>query len=91
MYLTLCQFSKKNLIWNFLWNVVNFALFFLCNTGNVWDIPHDVLDKIFFLKIGIVWGTYFVKILPNFEIGWPTPATPHAQTSEYQGCLFSKP
>ena len=27
MSLTLCQFSKKNLIWNFLWNVLNFISF----------------------------------------------------------------
>ena len=36
MSLTLCQFSKKNLIWNVLWNVWNFGYYikscFLCNT-----------------------------------------------------------
>ena len=30
------------------------------------------------MKIGIMWGTYFVKKVPNFEIGWPAPVTPRA-------------
>ena len=34
----------------------------------------------FFSKIGIEWGTYFSKKVPNFEIVWPTPATPRALT-----------
>ena len=25
-----------------------------------------------------MWGTYFVKKVPNFEIGWPAPTTPRA-------------
>ena len=25
-----------------------------------------------------MWGTYFVKKVPKFEIGWPAPATPRA-------------
>ena len=32
----------------------------------------------FFSKIGILWGTYFVKKVPNFEIVWSAPATPRA-------------
>ena len=30
-----------------------------------------------FLKIRM-WGTYFVKKVPDFEISWPAPATPSA-------------
>ena len=42
------------------------------STGRIeWD---------FFSKIGIEWGTYFSKKVPNFEKVWPTPATPRALT-----------
>ena len=86
MYLTLCQFSKKNLIRYVLWKVSNFALIFYVmsvlhkkskqslrpSTGCIgWD---------FFSKIGMEWGTYFSKKVPNFQIVWPTPATPRALT-----------
>ena len=72
MYLTLCQFSKKNLIRYVLWKVSNFALIFYVirtlhkksrqslrpSTGRIgWD---------FFSKIGIEWGTYFSKKVPNY-------------------------
>ena len=36
--------------------------------------------RFFFLKIGIEWGTYFSKKVPNFEIVWFTPATPRVLT-----------
>ena len=77
------NFWKKNLIWNFLWNVWNFGYYikscFLCNTQSFrhstgrfrWD---------FFSKIGIMWGTYFVKKVPNFKKRWPTHDTPRPLT-----------
>ena len=34
--------------------------------------------RIGFSKIGIVWGTYFVKSVPNFQVGWSTHATPRS-------------
>ena len=80
MYLTLCQFWKKDLIRYVLWKVSNFALIFYVirtlhkksrqslrpSTGRIgWD---------FFSKIGIKWGTYFSKKVPIFETFWFTPA-----------------
>ena len=47
---------------------------------NCGGLPQEVSDEIFFLKIGIERGTYFLKKVPNFEIVWPTPATPRALT-----------
>ena len=76
------NFRKKYLIRYVLWKVSNFALIFYVmsvlhkkskqslrpSTGRIgWD---------FFSKIGIEWGTNFVKKVPNFEIGWPAPAMP---------------
>ena len=34
--------------------------------------------RLFFSKIGIEWGTYYSKKVPNFEIVCPSPATPWA-------------
>ena len=36
--------------------------------------------RFFSSKIGIELGTYFFKKVPNFEIVWPTPATPRDLT-----------
>ena len=84
MYLPLCQFSKKNLIRYVLGKVSNFDLiFYVIRTlhkktrQSLWPS----LGRIgwdFFSKIGIEVGTYFVKKAPNFEIVWPTSATPRA-------------
>ena len=86
MYLPLCQFSKKNLIRYVLGKVSNFDLiFYVIRTlhkktrQSLWPS----LGRIgwdFFSKIGIEWGTYFVKNVLNFEIVWPAPATPRALT-----------
>ena len=45
------------------------------NLGKVWDIPQDVSDEIFFSRIGIVKGAYFVKYVPNFQVDGPSSAT----------------
>ena len=81
MYLTLCQFSKKNLIRYVLGKVSNFDLIFYVirtlhkksrqslrsSTGRIgWD---------FFSKIGILSAKVYTKKVPNFEIVWPTPGT----------------
>ena len=86
IYLTLCQFLKKNLIRNVVWKVSNFVLIFYVirtthkksrqslrpSTGRIgWDL---------FSKIGIECGKYFSKNVPNLEIVWPTPNTPRALT-----------
>ena len=84
MYLTLCQFSKKNLIRYVLWKVSNFALiFYVIRTlhKKIGQSLWPSLGRIgwdFFSKIGIEVGTYFVKKAPNFEIVWPASATPRA-------------
>ena len=91
MSLTLCQFSKKNLIWNVLWNVWNFGYYiknnFLCNTQSFrhstgrfrWDFFfenwHNVRD-IFCKKLPQLWKRLTHSCL--------------VQTSDYRGSLLSK-
>ena len=66
---------SQTLPWFFMWYG-----HYIKNQTKVWDLPQDVSDEIFFSKIGMEWGTYFSKKVPNFQIVWPTPAMPRALT-----------
>ena len=95
MYLPLCQFSKKNLIRYVLGKVSNFDLiFYVIRTlhkktrQSLWPSLGRIRWDFFFEN----WhrGRYiFCKKGPQL---WNSLAhTRHAQTSDCQGCLFSKP
>ena len=94
MYLTLCQFSKKNLIRYVLWKISNFALIFY-----VMSVLHKKSKQSLRPSTGRIGWDFFSKNWHGvryifFKKGpqlWNNLAFPcHAQSTDCQGCLWSK-
>ena len=92
----MCQLSAKNLIWNFLWNVSNFALIFylmhVLHKKSRQSLRHspESFRWDFLLKIGTHIVKGLTKNVPLRKV-WDSSLAPlTGHSSDYQGGLFNK-